>query len=200
MEGVASKLPIIRAAAVQAEPIILDLDATVAKACDLIREAAQNGAKLVVSPEMLIPTYVDGSRPRRRRADGRLSRRAPHAQQRGGRGVSERTGGLRCSSRRSRAFCSSAARPAACRRPCRRFSSRWRRGSTGAGQRAKSRRSARCLGEISSMRCYKPQARSLPPPCNLRSISSPKEIFSLPQVPDRRRPIASSTRCSRTRL
>jgi hypothetical protein len=50
--------------------------------------------------------------------------------------VSERTGGLRCSSRRSRAFCSSAARPAACRRPCRRFSSRWRRGSTGWGQRA----------------------------------------------------------------
>ena len=65
---------------------MLDLDATVAKACDLIREAAQNGAKLVVFPEMFIPTYVDGSRPRRRRADGRPSRRAPHAQQRGGRG------------------------------------------------------------------------------------------------------------------
>ena len=56
-----SKLPIIRAAAVQAEPIILDLDATVAKACDLIREAAQNGAKLVVFPETFIPTYVNGS-------------------------------------------------------------------------------------------------------------------------------------------
>jgi nitrilase len=56
-----SKLPMVRAAAVQAEPVILDLDATVAKACDLIREAAQNGAKLVVFPEMFIPTYIDGS-------------------------------------------------------------------------------------------------------------------------------------------
>ena len=49
------------------------------------------------------------------------------------------------------------------------------------GPARESRRSARCLGEISSMRCYKPQARSLPPPCNLRSISSPKQVFSLPQ-------------------
>ena len=56
-----SKLPIIRAAAVQAEPIILNLDATVAKACDLIREAAQSGAKLVVFPKMFIPTFVNGS-------------------------------------------------------------------------------------------------------------------------------------------
>ena len=56
-----SRLPVIRAAAVQAEPVILDLDATVAKACDLIREAAGNGAQLVVFPEMFIPTYVNGS-------------------------------------------------------------------------------------------------------------------------------------------
>jgi nitrilase len=56
-----SKLPMVRAAAVQGEPIILDLGATVEKACDLIREAAQNGAKLVVFPEMFIPTYIDGS-------------------------------------------------------------------------------------------------------------------------------------------
>lgn len=56
-----SQLPIIKAAAVQAEPIILDRDATVAKACDLIREAARNGAQLVVFPEMFIPTYVNGS-------------------------------------------------------------------------------------------------------------------------------------------
>jgi nitrilase len=56
-----SKLPMVRACGVQAEPVILDLDATVAKACDLIREAAQNGAKLVVFPEMFIPTYIDGS-------------------------------------------------------------------------------------------------------------------------------------------
>jgi nitrilase len=56
-----AKLPTIRAAAVQAEPIILNLDATVAKACDLIHESAQNGAKLVVFPEMFIPTYINGS-------------------------------------------------------------------------------------------------------------------------------------------
>jgi nitrilase len=56
-----AKLQVIRAAAVQAEPIILNLDATVAKACDLIHEAAQNGAKLVVFPEMFIPTYINGS-------------------------------------------------------------------------------------------------------------------------------------------
>jgi hypothetical protein len=46
------------------------------------------------------------------------------------------------------------------------------------------------LGRDFTMRCYKPQARSLPPVCNLRSISSPMQIVSLPQAPARRRPIA----------
>ena len=37
-------LPTIKAAAVQAEPIVLDREATVAKACQLISESAANGA------------------------------------------------------------------------------------------------------------------------------------------------------------
>ena len=54
-------LPTIKAAAIQAEPVVLDRDATVEKACRLIAEAAANGAQLVVFPELFIPTYVNGS-------------------------------------------------------------------------------------------------------------------------------------------
>jgi len=46
-------------AAAQAAPVFLDRSATVAKACDLIAEAAQNGARLIVFPESYIPTYPD---------------------------------------------------------------------------------------------------------------------------------------------
>ena len=49
--------PTIRVAVTQAEPIWLDLDATVAKTCKLIKEAAGNGAKLVTFPECWIPGY-----------------------------------------------------------------------------------------------------------------------------------------------
>lgn len=45
------------AAAVQAKPIWLDRAATTRKACDLTREAAAAGAKLVVFPEAWIPTF-----------------------------------------------------------------------------------------------------------------------------------------------
>ncbi|HEX5480036.1 MAG TPA: carbon-nitrogen hydrolase family protein [Dehalococcoidia bacterium] len=50
-------LPVYVAAAVQAAPVFMDRDATVAKACELIGEAAHAGAKLIVFPETWIPTY-----------------------------------------------------------------------------------------------------------------------------------------------
>ncbi|MBS0425710.1 MAG: carbon-nitrogen hydrolase family protein [Proteobacteria bacterium] len=50
-------LPRFKAAAVQAAPVFLDTRATVEKACRLIREAASNGAALVVFPEVFVPAY-----------------------------------------------------------------------------------------------------------------------------------------------
>jgi nitrilase len=49
----------VRAAAVQAAPVFLDRDATVAKSVSLIKEAASGGARLIVFPETFIPTYPD---------------------------------------------------------------------------------------------------------------------------------------------
>ncbi|KAL3481071.1 carbon-nitrogen hydrolase [Aspergillus californicus] len=54
----ASKQPdTVRVAVTQAEPVWLDLDATVEKTCTLIAEAAANDAKLVSFPECWIPGY-----------------------------------------------------------------------------------------------------------------------------------------------
>ncbi len=50
-------LPKFKAAAVQASPVFLDTDATVEKVCSLIKEAAENGAKLVAFPEVFIAGY-----------------------------------------------------------------------------------------------------------------------------------------------
>jgi nitrilase len=50
-------LPRFTAAAVQHSPVFLDPTATVAKAVDLIAEAAGNGASLVAFPEVFVPGY-----------------------------------------------------------------------------------------------------------------------------------------------
>lgn len=55
--------PIFKAAAVQAapvlrdEPVYLDLQATLEKACDLIIQAGTGGARLIVFPEGFLPTF-----------------------------------------------------------------------------------------------------------------------------------------------
>ena len=50
-------LPKLKAAAVQAAPILLDREATVAKACRLIEEAGDSGAKVIGFPECYIPGH-----------------------------------------------------------------------------------------------------------------------------------------------
>ncbi|RDW93444.1 carbon-nitrogen hydrolase family protein [Aspergillus mulundensis] len=47
----------VRVAVTQAEPVWLDLDATVEKTCSLIAEAAAKGARLISFPECWIPGY-----------------------------------------------------------------------------------------------------------------------------------------------
>jgi len=52
-----AQFPKFIAAAVQASPAFLDLDAGLAKAEELIAEAALKGAELIVFPETWLPTY-----------------------------------------------------------------------------------------------------------------------------------------------
>jgi aliphatic nitrilase len=49
--------PTVRLAAAQVAPVFLDREATIAKACDVIREAGANGADLVVFPEGYVPAH-----------------------------------------------------------------------------------------------------------------------------------------------
>ncbi|WP_144097313.1 carbon-nitrogen hydrolase family protein [Croceicoccus sediminis] len=51
------QLPQFKAAAVQTSPVFLDAQATCAKAAGLVREAAGNGAALVVFPEVFVSAY-----------------------------------------------------------------------------------------------------------------------------------------------
>lgn len=51
------KSRIIKAAAAQLAPVFLEQSATLEKACRSIREAAANGAQLIVFPEAFIPGY-----------------------------------------------------------------------------------------------------------------------------------------------
>ena len=56
-----TELRTVRVAAVQATPVILDAPASVAKAAELIGEAAAEGAELVVLPETFVPLYPSGT-------------------------------------------------------------------------------------------------------------------------------------------
>ena len=49
--------PKFRAAAVQAAPVFLDLEASISKAIRLIEQAAAEGAKLIAFPETWLPGY-----------------------------------------------------------------------------------------------------------------------------------------------
>ena len=50
----------VKVAVIQASPILFDREATVEKVCDLTKEAATQGAKLILFPEAFIPAYPRG--------------------------------------------------------------------------------------------------------------------------------------------
>jgi len=50
----------IRVAVVQSAPVLFDREATIAKTCGLVTEAAGQGARLVLFPEAYIPAYPRG--------------------------------------------------------------------------------------------------------------------------------------------
>ncbi len=58
-------MTMLRVAAVQAAPVLMDLDATLARVADLTRDAAHDGAELVVFPEAFVPgppVWIDTAR------------------------------------------------------------------------------------------------------------------------------------------
>jgi nitrilase len=56
-----TELGTVRVAAVQATPVVLDAEATVDKAIELLHGAADDGAQLVVFPECFVSLYPTGS-------------------------------------------------------------------------------------------------------------------------------------------
>jgi nitrilase len=50
----------VRVAVVQAAPVVFDREATVEKACRLVKDAATQGAQLILFPEAFIPAYPRG--------------------------------------------------------------------------------------------------------------------------------------------
>jgi nitrilase len=54
-------VPAVRVAAVQSMPVVLDLEATIEKVVDLLGEAADRGAELVVLPECFVSLYPTGA-------------------------------------------------------------------------------------------------------------------------------------------
>ncbi len=56
----ANNLTIIKAAVVQAAPVLFHREATVEKACNLVKEAAREGSRLILFPEAFIPAYPRG--------------------------------------------------------------------------------------------------------------------------------------------
>ncbi|MER3457207.1 MAG: aliphatic nitrilase [candidate division GAL15 bacterium] len=53
----ADRLPRVRVAAIQAAPVFLEREATVAKACRLIQEAGRAGAHIIAFPEGFVPGH-----------------------------------------------------------------------------------------------------------------------------------------------
>ena len=52
-----ARFPTVRVAAVQAAPVVLDVDASVEKACGLLHRAKEAGAQLVALPECFLSLY-----------------------------------------------------------------------------------------------------------------------------------------------
>ena len=50
----------IKVAVVQAAPVLFNRDATIDKACDLIKTASRQGARLILFPEAFVPAYPRG--------------------------------------------------------------------------------------------------------------------------------------------
>src|ERR1700687_2497649 len=57
MNSPGDKQMLVRVAAVQAEPVFLNREATISKVAGLISQAAGNGAQLAVFPESFVPCY-----------------------------------------------------------------------------------------------------------------------------------------------